>query len=102
MNVAPRSATADAKPSPRKLAARIGVAPKTGERWLADAELVPHARNRVDTCRALKVDEEMILARLVGHDSPLLHLRRQGDSGMFDRFAEHAEELWNRSVPQTL
>lgn len=44
----------------------------------------------------------MILARLVGHDSPLLHLRRQGDSGMFDRFAEHAEELWNRSVPQTL
>ncbi|WP_338015953.1 hypothetical protein [Streptomyces sp. CB02923] len=34
------------------------------------------------------------LARLVGHDSPLLHLRRQGDGGMFDRFAEHAEELW--------
>ncbi|MEU0705581.1 hypothetical protein ACFY9H_33595 [Streptomyces bacillaris] len=41
------------------------------------------------------------LARLVGHDSPLLHLRRQGDSGMFDRFAEHAEELWGRGVPQT-
>ncbi|WP_323180656.1 XRE family transcriptional regulator [Streptomyces atratus] len=241
---------ADAKLSPRKLAARIGVAPKTVERWLADAELVPHARNRVDACRALKVDEEMIwpkavqervktghdrelvhaypyrsacpstvwgeliegattdiflagytnyfvwleqpafvdtlrrkisegcrvrfllgdpdgevtrqreaiedvalsvatririslehlgrlgppegletrfssaedavnhvslsvfrfdhdalvtphLARLVGHDSPLLHLRRQGDSGMFDRFAEHAEELWNRGVPRT-
>lgn len=42
------------------------------------------------------------LARLVGHDSPLLHLRRQGDSGMFDRFAEHAEELWDRGVPRSL
>jgi hypothetical protein len=41
------------------------------------------------------------LARLVGHDSPLLHLRRQGDGGMFDRFAEHAEELWTRAVPRT-
>ncbi|WP_018489077.1 hypothetical protein [Streptomyces sp. CcalMP-8W] len=33
--------------------------------------------------------------------TPLLHLRRQGDSGMFDRFAEHSEELWDRGVPQT-
>lgn len=229
---------------------KFGVAPKKVERWPADAELLPHARNRVDACRALKVDEDMIwpkavqervktghdrelahaypyrfacpstvwgeliagastdiffagytnyfvrleqpafiemlrrkiasgcrvrfllgdpdgevtrqreviedvalsvgtririslehlgrlgpvdgletrfsspedavnhvslsvfrfdqdalvtphLARLVGHDSPLLHLRRQGDSGMFDRFAEHAEELWGRGVPQT-
>ncbi|MFG2135933.1 helix-turn-helix domain-containing protein [Streptomyces sp. NPDC048650] len=39
------------------------------------------------------------LARLVGHDSPLLHLRRQGAGGMFDRFAEHSEELWSRAVP---
>ncbi|MVO86087.1 XRE family transcriptional regulator [Streptomyces sp. p1417] len=37
------------------------------------------------------------LARLVGHDSPLLHLRRVGEGGMFDRFSEHAEELWSRS-----
>ncbi|HET6858367.1 MAG TPA: XRE family transcriptional regulator [Streptomyces sp.] len=250
LNVALRSAMAEAKLTPRKLAVRIGVAPKTVERWLADAELVPHARNRVDACRALKVDEEMIwpktvqdrvksghdrelvhaypyrsacpstvwsdliegaheeiflagytnyflwleqpafvdtlrrkiqsgcrvrfllgdpsgevtrqreaieevalsvstririslehlerlgsldgletrfsgaedavnhvslsvfrfdhdalvtphLARLVGHDSPLLHLRRQGENGMFDRFAEHAEELWSRGVPHT-
>jgi transcriptional regulator with XRE-family HTH domain len=42
------------------------------------------------------------LARLVGHDSPLLHLRRCGDGGMFGRFAEHAEELWDRGVPQAL
>lgn len=39
------------------------------------------------------------LARMVGHDSPLLHLRKHGDSGMFDRFAEHAEELWSRGAP---
>lgn len=38
------------------------------------------------------------LARLVGHDSPLLHLRKHENGGMFDRFAEHAEELWTRGV----
>jgi transcriptional regulator with XRE-family HTH domain len=234
--------------SPRQLAVRTGVTIKTVERWLADAELTPHARNRDDACRALGVDEEMLwpkvvkdriksggdleitqtypyrsaapsalwadltesstqdillagytgyflwsqvprfsevlthkarsgcrvrfligdpegevtrqreviegtalsvstrihitlehlarlapvqgiearhsapedavnhvslsvfrfdddalvtphLARLVGHDSPLLHLRRRGEGGMFDRFAEHAEELWGRGVP---
>ncbi|MFJ8477352.1 XRE family transcriptional regulator [Kitasatospora sp. NPDC094011] len=36
------------------------------------------------------------LARTVGHDSPLMHLRRSGEGGMFDRFAEHTEELWSR------
>ncbi|MGW3416451.1 XRE family transcriptional regulator [Streptomyces phaeochromogenes] len=237
-----------ANQSPRKLAARIGVTGKTIERWLADEELVPHARNRQDAAVALGVDEEMLwpkvikeriksggdleiiqsypyrsacpstvwaelvdgatqdlflagytnyffftqlpafadqlrrktaagcrvrfllgdpegevtaqreviedvaltvstrvrmtlealdrigplnglearfsspedaashvalsvfrfddqalvtphLARLVGHDSPLLHLRRRSEGGMFDRFAEHAEELWGRGVP---
>ncbi|MER5886618.1 XRE family transcriptional regulator [Streptomyces sp. NPDC001941] len=38
------------------------------------------------------------LARLVGHDSPLLHLRRHGVGGMFDRFAAHGEELWGRAA----
>ena len=37
------------------------------------------------------------LARLVGHDSPMMHLRHKADHGMFDRFAEHAEELWSRA-----
>ncbi|MEU8515039.1 DUF5919 domain-containing protein [Kitasatospora sp. NPDC048722] len=36
------------------------------------------------------------LARTVGHDSPLMHLRRSEENGMFDRFAEHVEELWSR------
>ncbi|MGW3950703.1 XRE family transcriptional regulator [Streptomyces sp. NPDC004752] len=39
------------------------------------------------------------LARLVGHDSPLLHLRRRDEGGLFDRFTEHAEELWARATP---
>lgn len=38
------------------------------------------------------------LATLVGHDSPLLRLRRQGAGGMFSRFADHAEELWSRGT----
>lgn len=51
-------------------------------------------------------DEALVtphLARLVGHDSPLLHLRSTGPGGMFSRFAEHAEELWERGtkVPTT-
>ncbi len=39
------------------------------------------------------------LARLVGHDSPLLHLHRHESGGMFDRFAEHIDELWERAEP---
>ncbi len=39
------------------------------------------------------------LARVVGHDSPLMHVRRRGQGGLFDRFSEHAEELWSRGVP---
>ncbi|MFF4098666.1 XRE family transcriptional regulator [Streptomyces sp. NPDC001903] len=42
------------------------------------------------------------LARVIGHDSPMLHLRRQSDGGMFDRFADHAEELWERGAPTGL
>ncbi|MFI9275413.1 DUF5919 domain-containing protein [Kitasatospora sp. NPDC052896] len=47
-----------------------------------------------------RFDDEMIvtpiLARRVGHDSPMLHLRRSQPDGMFDRFADHVEELWSR------
>jgi transcriptional regulator with XRE-family HTH domain len=248
LNTALRSAMESAGLSPRKLALKVGVSGKTVERWINDAELIPHPRNREDACKALGVDEEMIwpkvvkeriktggdreivhsypyrsacpstvwaeltensteelffsgytnyflwttvpdfsgllrkkaqkgcrirfltgdpngevtrqretiedvaltvstrirmtlenlkklegvegiesrfssaqdavnhvslsvfrfdsealvtphLARLVGHDSPLLHLRSMGDGGMFSRFSEHAEELWSRGVP---
>lgn len=248
LNTALRSAMESAGMSPRQLALRVGVSGKTVERWISDPDLIPHARNRVDACNTLGVDEEMLwpkvvkeriktggdreivhsypyrsacpsnvwaelteesteelffagytnyflwtqlpdflgtirrkaqegcrvrfllgdpngevttqreaiedvaltvstriritlenlakldgvegiesrfssppdavnhvslsvfrfdsealvtphLARLVGHDSPLLHLRRIGDAGMFSRFSEHAEELWGRGVP---
>ncbi|TVL92106.1 DUF5919 domain-containing protein [Streptomyces sp. SAJ15] len=49
-------------------------------------------------------DEALVtphLARLVGHDSPLMHLRHHGGGGLFSRFVEHGEELWSRSVPMT-
>lgn len=39
------------------------------------------------------------LARVVGHDSPLFHLQKHVDGGMYDRFSEHVEELWERGVP---
>ncbi|MER6814511.1 DUF5919 domain-containing protein [Spirillospora sp. NPDC000708] len=43
-------------------------------------------------------DDQMLvtphLARLVGHDSPMLHLRRQQADGLYDRFANHVSQLW--------
>lgn len=43
-------------------------------------------------------DEEMLvtphLANLVGHDSPVLHVRRCQEDGLYDRFAFHVAELW--------
>ncbi|GLU48811.1 transcriptional regulator [Nocardiopsis ansamitocini] len=47
-------------------------------------------------------DEALVtphLASTVGHDSPMMHLRRLRKDGMFDRFAEHCEELWERGRP---
>ncbi|MBD3930619.1 helix-turn-helix transcriptional regulator [Streptomyces chumphonensis] len=50
-----------------------------------------------------RFDDQMLvtphLARLVGHDSPMMHLRRHQDDGMFDRFAQSTEELWERGRP---
>jgi transcriptional regulator with XRE-family HTH domain len=48
-------------------------------------------------------DEEMLvtphLAKLVGHDSPMFHLRRRQDDGLYDRFAGHVAELWESGRP---
>lgn len=48
---------------------------------------------------AFQFDDEMLvtphLAKLVGHDSPLLHLKRHQDDGLYDRFAYHVKELWS-------
>ncbi|MFB8174135.1 XRE family transcriptional regulator [Kitasatospora purpeofusca] len=55
-----RQAMAEARLTPRQLAGRIGVTPKTVERWVADASLVPHQKNQTDACAALGVDEQVI------------------------------------------
>ncbi|MEV4383660.1 hypothetical protein [Streptosporangium sp. NPDC049644] len=48
-----------------------------------------------------RFDSEMLvtphLAKLVGYDSPMMHLRRHQDDGLFDRFRYHASELWSNS-----
>lgn len=48
-------------------------------------------------------DQQMLvtphLADLVGHDSPMLHLQRLQDDGLYDRFAHHVTHLWNRGRP---
>ncbi|WP_327325994.1 XRE family transcriptional regulator [Streptomyces sp. NBC_01210] len=77
---------------------RLGTLPGLEARYSSAEDAVNHVSLSV-----FRFDRDALvtphLARLVGHDSPLLHLRRQGDGGMFDRFAEHAEELWSRAVP---
>ncbi|MFI8448269.1 hypothetical protein [Streptomyces erythrochromogenes] len=49
-------------------------------------------------------DEALVtphIADQLGHESPLLQLRRLQPDGLFDRFAQHAETLWaaGRPVP---
>ncbi len=48
-------------------------------------------------------DDEMLvtphIANLLGHESPMLHLRRLGDDGLYDRFASHVEALWETGRP---
>jgi hypothetical protein len=39
------------------------------------------------------------LSNLLGHESPMLHLRRMGTDGLFDRFASHVEALWGAARP---
>ncbi|MFF4602031.1 XRE family transcriptional regulator [Streptomyces sp. NPDC001339] len=51
--------------SPRMLAFRVGVSGKTVERWIADEELIPHARNREDASNALGVEAEMLWPKAV-------------------------------------
>ncbi|WP_254886208.1 XRE family transcriptional regulator [Streptomyces sp. NA02950] len=78
--------------------ARMGPVDGVEARFSAAADAVNHVSLSV-----FRFDDQALvtphLARLVGHDSPLMHLRRLGDGGMFSRFAEHAEELWSGGVP---
>ncbi|MFD0691827.1 DUF5919 domain-containing protein [Actinomadura fibrosa] len=48
-------------------------------------------------------DDEMLvtphLAHLVGHDSPMFHVRRCQPDGLFDRFEYHVTRLWETGRP---
>lgn len=48
-------------------------------------------------------DDQMLvtphISNLLGHESPLLHLRRLGEDGLYDRFAAHATALWQNGRP---
>ncbi|AYN42483.1 hypothetical protein D9753_30410 [Streptomyces dangxiongensis] len=48
-------------------------------------------------------DDEMLvtphLSSLLGHESPMLHLRRLGENGLYDRFASHVAALWEEGRP---
>lgn len=77
---------------------RLGHVEGLEARFSAAEDAVNHVSLSV-----FRFDEQALvtphLARLVGHDSPLLHLKRHTNDGMFARFAEHAEELWGRAIP---
>ncbi|WP_328755038.1 helix-turn-helix domain-containing protein [Streptomyces sp. NBC_00269] len=77
---------------------KLGPLPGMEARFSSAEDAVNHVSLSV-----FRFDSEALvtphLARLVGHDSPLLHLHRISDGGMFSRFADHAEELWSRGVP---
>lgn len=75
------------------------------------------ALNRMENCsgiearfsddhRAMSVflfDGQMLvtphLSNLLGHESPMLHLRRLGTDGLYDRFASHVDALWGAARP---
>lgn len=77
---------------------RVGELPGLEARYSAPEDAMNHVGLSV-----FRMDDDALvtphLARLVGHDSPMMHLRRRAEHGMFDRFAEHAEELWERGRP---
>jgi hypothetical protein len=49
-----------------------------------------------------RFDDHMVvtphLFRRGGYESPTLHLRRLGDRGIFDTFAQHFDEVWSSAV----
>lgn len=79
---------------------KVGELPGLEARFSAAEDAMNHVGLSV-----FRMDDDALvtphLARLVGHDSPMMHLRRRSEHGMFDRFAEHAEELWERGRPVT-
>lgn len=83
---------------PLTLSTRIAVS--IGE--LQKLQDVPGIESRFETghvsLSVFRFDQDMIVTPLlpgrIGHDAPMMHLRRAQDDGVFDRFAGHTEDLW--------
>ncbi|GGZ27064.1 transcriptional regulator [Streptomyces inusitatus] len=72
--------------------------PQIEARYCADSDAVNHVSLSV-----FRMDSEALvtphLASVVGHDSPMLHLKRMDEKGLYDQFVSSAEELWGRGIP---
>ena len=67
-------------------------------------EIHDYVSSRFNTI--LRFDEQMLVTLNLWGTSvaraPMLHLRRAGDGGLFDQFAEHFESIWQgASEPDT-
>ncbi|MFD0260885.1 XRE family transcriptional regulator [Kitasatospora indigofera] len=71
---------------------------------LAKLRDTPQIETRYETghvsLSVFRFDQDMIVTPLlpgrIGHDAPMMHLRRCQDDGVFDRFAGHIEDLWSK------
>jgi transcriptional regulator with XRE-family HTH domain len=62
-------------------------------------EIREYVANRFNSI--VRVDDEMLLTlhlwAVQGSEAPLLHLRRDGEDGLFERFAGHYDALWRQA-----
>ncbi|MEV8322926.1 XRE family transcriptional regulator [Kitasatospora sp. NPDC056731] len=65
---------------------------------LRDASIEARYETAHVSLSAFRFDDDMIVTPLlpgrIGHDAPMMHLRRAQDDGVFDRFVGHVEDLW--------
>ena len=65
---------------------------------LKDAQIEARYETGHVSLSVFRFDDDMIVTPLlpgrIGHDAPMMHLRRAQADGVFDRFAGHAEDLW--------
>jgi len=98
-----RTEAEESRQHPLTLAVRITVTVAELEK-IRDAVEARYSDNaRHLAVSVWRFDQDMIvtphLAVSAGHDSPALHLRRRQDDGLYDRFAAHAEALWEAARP---
>ncbi|MEO3976422.1 helix-turn-helix transcriptional regulator [Streptomyces sp. CAU 1734] len=77
---------------------KLAEIPQIEARYCADQDATNHVSLSV-----FRMDAEALvtphLASVVGHDSPMFHLRRMGERGLYDQFVSSAEEIWERGTP---